>query len=157
MTQSNSGAGEALTRRSVVATGAAAGALLLAGCSQDGGTSGVGAGGAGSGGSGSGGSGSGSAANGVFDLSTIPVGGGRSATFKGSPIVLEQPKAGTVVAFSAICPHQGCVVAPAGSRFDCPCHGSVFNGTTGAVEHGPAARGLTALTVTVSGSTATVS
>lgn len=147
MTQSNSSAGEALTRRSVVATGAAAGALLLAGCSEDGGTSGAGAGG----------SGSGSAANGVFDLSTIPVGGGRSATFKGSPIVLEQPKAGTVVAFSAICPHQGCVVAPAGSRFDCPCHGSVFNGTTGAVEHGPAARGLTALTVTVSGSTATVS
>ncbi|HEY5224810.1 MAG TPA: Rieske (2Fe-2S) protein [Microbacteriaceae bacterium] len=149
------GAGGALTRRALIAAaGTATGSVLLTACSS-GGTGSSGAGGSGAGGSGAGGSGSGT--NGVFELSSIPVGGGRSGTFHGSPIVLEQPKAGTVVAFSAICPHQGCVVAPAGARFDCPCHGSVFDGATGAVEHGPAPKGLTALTATVNGSSVTVS
>ena len=139
------GAGGALTRRALIAAaGTATGSVLLTACSSGG-----------TGSSGAGGSGSGT--NGVFELSSIPVGGGRSGTFHGSPIVLEQPKAGTVVAFSAICPHQGCVVAPAGARFDCPCHGSVFDGATGAVEHGPAPKGLTALTATVNGSSVTVS
>jgi Rieske Fe-S protein len=76
-------------------------------------------------------------------------------------VVLSQPTAGTVVAFSAICPHQGCVVAPSTStsaeRFDCPCHGSRFDGTTGDVVQGPATKGLTALKATVDGDSVTVS
>jgi thiosulfate dehydrogenase [quinone] large subunit len=31
--------------------------------------------------------------------------------------------------------------------FICPCHGSAFNGTTGAVENGPAASGLRQLPI----------
>ncbi len=44
---------------------------------------------------------------------------------------------------SAVCTHLGCTVAyfPSDSRFHCPCHGSVF-GPSGAVQHGPAPRGL---------------
>ena len=43
------------------------------------------------------------------------------------------------------------MVAPAGGQLDCPCHGSVFNATTGAVVNGPASRPLPAVKVTLSG------
>ncbi len=55
---------------------------------------------------------------------------------------------GTVVAHTAICTHQQCTIAASGS---CPCHGSKFNVTTGAVENGPALRPLAEEQVTVSG------
>ncbi|HWU58660.1 MAG TPA: Rieske (2Fe-2S) protein [Microbacteriaceae bacterium] len=96
-------------------------------------------------------------ADGTFDLKSIPVGGGISAKVNGAPVVLEQPTAGKVVAFSAICTHQGCVVAPADNRFDCPCHGSQFDGATGKVLHGPATKPLPSLTATVNGTRVTVS
>ncbi|MGZ4650530.1 MAG: QcrA and Rieske domain-containing protein [Kineosporiaceae bacterium] len=46
---------------------------------------------------------------------------------------MAQPTAGRVVAFSAVCTHQGCRVNPAGPQLDCPCHGSVFDAFTGQV------------------------
>ena len=56
------------------------------------------------------------------------------------------------------CTHAGCLVAfqtaPGGANvLSCPCHGSVFD-LSGAVEHGPAKRPLTAYTVTVNGADA---
>jgi Rieske Fe-S protein len=46
---------------------------------------------------------------------------------------------GSVVsAHSVICTHRGCSVAESNNRLACPCHGSIFNGLTGAVEQGPA-------------------
>jgi len=46
---------------------------------------------------------------------------------------------GSVVsAHSVICTHRGCTVAESNNRLACPCHGSIFNGLTGAVEQGPA-------------------
>jgi Rieske Fe-S protein len=45
----------------------------------------------------------------------------------------------TVVAHTAICTHQQCAIAASGN---CPCHGSEFNVTTGAVIKGPAQRPL---------------
>jgi thiosulfate dehydrogenase [quinone] large subunit len=81
----------------------------------------------------------------------VPVGG--SASFQdpssGDPSLVVQPRAGKFLAFDAVCPHAGCVVQydQGNKLFACPCHGSVFNGETGAVESGPAPTGLTRLTI----------
>jgi thiosulfate dehydrogenase [quinone] large subunit len=79
----------------------------------------------------------------------VPVGG--AASFQdptsGDPSLVVQPQAGTFLAFDAVCPHAGCTVEydPSHRLFICPCHGSEFNGRTGAVEVGPAQQGLTRL------------
>lgn len=147
-----------LTRRTLVSIGGAtavgAGALLLtactAGASGDGGADSGGSGGSGSGGSGA------SSSPVTVPLASIPVGGAVSAKLGSTPIVVSQPTAGKVVAFSAVCTHQGCTVAPQGSEFDCPCHGSRFDAATGDVLGGPAPTPLAKLTATVSGDTVTV-
>ena len=87
----------------------------------------------------------------IATLSDIPVGGSISAVLDNAPIIISQPTAGTVVAFSAICTHQGCKVAPAKKELDCPCHGSRFNSTTGDVIAGPATTALPSVAVSVSG------
>src|SRR5207253_4059582 len=66
-------------------------------------------------------------------VADIPVGDAVSGVLDGQPILISQPTAGTIVAFTAICTHQGCTVAPAGKTFHCPCHDSVYNAATGAV------------------------
>ncbi|HVC71228.1 MAG TPA: Rieske 2Fe-2S domain-containing protein [Acidimicrobiales bacterium] len=87
----------------------------------------------------------------VGPASALTVGG--AATFNdpktGDPAVVLQPATGTFVAFDAICPHQGCTVAfnTDTRTFICPCHGSRFNGETGARISGPAPRGLTRITI----------
>jgi thiosulfate dehydrogenase (quinone) large subunit len=76
-----------------------------------------------------------------------------SATFQdpatGDPAIVVQPRAGEFLGFDAVCPHAGCTVGYDEKfvRFVCPCHGSQFNGTTGAVEVGPASHGLGRITV----------
>ena len=87
----------------------------------------------------------------IVALADVPVGGSIDATIKGAPALIAQPTAGQVVAFSAICTHQQCVVAAAGSEFDCPCHGSKFDAATGDVINGPALEPLSAIPVSVSG------
>jgi thiosulfate dehydrogenase (quinone) large subunit len=79
--------------------------------------------------------------------SSVAVGG--AASFKdpstGLPAYAVQPTAGKFVAFSAICTHEGCTVGfQSGSplEFVCPCHGSIFNATTGQVIQGPAVEPL---------------
>ncbi len=49
-------------------------------------------------------------------------------------------------ALSLVCTHLGCTVEEQGQGFQCPCHGSRFNGT-GQVTHGPAAQALHTLRV----------
>lgn len=92
-------------------------------------------------------SGSGGAA--LAQLSAIPVGGAVSATLDGKPVLVAQPTKGTAVAFSAICTHKGCTVAPAGKILACPCHGSTYDAATGKVLGGPAPRALTPVIVQV--------
>jgi cytochrome b6-f complex iron-sulfur subunit len=84
-------------------------------------------------------------------LAGIPVGDSVSARLNGKPIMISQPTAGTVVAFTAICTHLGCTVAPAGKQFHCPCHGSVYDAATGAVISGPAPKPLAAIAVKIDG------
>jgi Rieske Fe-S protein len=87
----------------------------------------------------------------VAALADVPVGGSIDATIAGAPALIAQPTAGQVVAFSAICTHQGCVVAAAGAELDCPCHGSKFDAATGEVLNGPALEPLSSIPVAVSG------
>ncbi len=82
----------------------------------------------------------------VGQVSALPVGGILAFTepASGEPAYVVQPARGRFLAFSAICTHTGCTVQfQGGSRqFVCPCHGSAFDGATGAVRNGPAPRPL---------------
>lgn len=71
----------------------------------------------------------------------------------GQPIVVLRPEDGDPVAFSAVCPHAGCTVAPSpdGGRLVCPCHGSTFDARTGERLSGPAAAPLAGFRVAVQG------
>ena len=67
----------------------------------------------------------------------IPVGGGKIYT--AAKVVVTQPARGQYKAFSAVCTHVGCIMsAVTNGTIDCPCHGSQFKITNGAVITGPA-------------------
>jgi len=67
----------------------------------------------------------------------IPVGGG--TIFTAARVVVTQPARGQYRAFSAVCTHVGCILNQVTERtIDCPCHGSKFSITSGAVVAGPA-------------------
>ena len=134
-----------LTRRKVLVagTGTVLGASLLAACGDDGesGTSPT-----------AGSSASGDVGGALAKVADIPVGGAVSATTSdGKPALVAQPTKGRVVAFSAICTHQGCTVAPGDQMFKCPCHGSTYDLATGDNTGGPAPRPLTEISVKVEG------
>ncbi|WP_264031543.1 Rieske (2Fe-2S) protein [Cellulosimicrobium sp. SH8] len=139
------------TRRVVLAgSGAGAALSLLAACgggepsgSTDGGTSGAD------------GSGGGEAVVGpgqaLASVDDVPVGGALAVTVDGAPLLVTQPEEGTFAAFSAICTHQGCTVAPGDGELLCPCHASRYDLATGAVLGGPAPSPLPEVPVTVDG------
>jgi len=83
-------------------------------------------------------------------VADIPVGGGQ--VFDGPKVVVTQPEAGVVKGFTAVCPHQGCLVSTVtNNEILCPCHGSLFSAEDGAVIAGPATTGLAPAAVTVDG------
>ncbi len=90
------------------------------------------------------------AVDGLASVDEIPVEGG--VVISDPPVVLVQPTSGDVKGFSAVCPHQGCLVSSVESNeIVCPCHGSLFSATDGSVIAGPAAEGLPAVPVEVQG------
>jgi Rieske Fe-S protein len=96
---------------------------------------------------------SGSAA--LAKTSDIPEGGGK--VFADQKVVVTQPTSGEFKAFTAVCPHQGCLVnAVADGTINCPCHGSKFKIADGSVSAGPATQGLAAANITVSGDSVTL-
>jgi Rieske Fe-S protein len=140
------------------------GAALLAACGSNGAGSGPsgaggqgGAGGAGGQGGQDGASGAsanvGAPGSTVIALSDVPVDGATAAQSpNGDPLIVAQPTQGQVVAFSAICTHMGCTVAPEGKQLLCPCHGSVYDPFTGKNLSGPAPRPLDKINVRLNGS-----
>ena len=83
-------------------------------------------------------------------VADVPVGGG--VILQDAALVVTQPAAGDVKAFSAICTHEGCLV---GSVVDneiiCPCHDARFSATDGSVIQGPATEPLAESPVSVQG------
>ena len=96
--------------------------------------------------------GSGGMSNGTLlgDVSEIPVGGGK--VFMAQKVVVTQPVKGEFLAFSAVCTHVGCIVDKvANGEIFCPCHGSIFKTTNGAVVTGPASGPLPAKKISTTG------
>lgn len=82
-------------------------------------------------------------------LDEVPVGEAVEATdADGAKVLVSRLSQDEVVAFSAVCPHQGCTVAPDGEQLACPCHGSQFE-LDGSLKRGPAEKGLTPYEVEV--------
>jgi Rieske Fe-S protein len=82
-------------------------------------------------------------------VTDIPLGGG--TIYTSEKIVVTQPVKGVFKAFSAVCTHVGCICNKvANGTIDCPCHGSEFKITDGAVVTGPAPSPLPARTINVS-------
>ncbi|WP_432197612.1 Rieske (2Fe-2S) protein [Streptomyces sp. bgisy027] len=86
----------------------------------------------------------------LADTADIPVGGG--TIFKDRKVVVTQPQQGEFKAFSAICTHQQCLVGSVSDgTINCPCHGSKFEITDGAVANPPATKPLPAMNIVVDG------
>ena len=89
----------------------------------------------------------------IGPASEVPVGGaGRFTDPKtGDPGLVLQLTKGRFVAYDAVCPHAGCTVgySSAANLIVCPCHGSEFDPSTGAVVSPPAPHGLSPIQVTV--------
>lgn len=84
-------------------------------------------------------------------VSDVPVGSGllANAGDKGA-VLLTAPQAGRIHAFSPICPHAGTTLPPPQNGIiTCPAHGSQFDPSTGALERGPAQRGLTPVAIRI--------
>ncbi len=75
---------------------------------------------------------------------------GSGVVYDGPKVVVTQPAAGDVRGFTAVCPHQGCLVSEVvDNEILCPCHGSLFSAEDGAVLTGPATSGLAPVDVSV--------
>ena len=65
------------------------------------------------------------------------------------PAILQHTESG-FSALSLVCTHLGCSVEKEAQGFACPCHGSRFD-ADGNVMHGPAVKGLSSLSVEMTG------
>lgn len=84
-------------------------------------------------------------------IADIPVGGGVIPS--DATVVITQPVSGEFHAFTAVCPHGGCLVNEVtNNEIICPCHGSRFSATDGSVLAGPAVEGLSEASFQVNGS-----
>lgn len=85
---------------------------------------------------------------GIAALADIPVNGGK--IFAAEKVVVTQPTAGQVKAFSTTCTHQGCAVTKVENDvIICPCHASKFKISDGSPTGGPATKPLASKTVKV--------
>ena len=67
-------------------------------------------------------------------------------------VVVTQPTEGEFLGFSITCTHQGCPVdSVSDAGISCPCHGSIFDLSSGAPTAGPATSALGSVSLTVDG------
>lgn len=86
----------------------------------------------------------------IASVADVPV--GRGIVNETEQLVVVQPEPGSIQAFTAVCPHQGCLVTEVvDNEIVCPCHMSVFSALDGAVISGPAPVGLERVGVVVDG------
>lgn len=85
----------------------------------------------------------------LISLSEVPVGEAKSVALDDRELIVARTGENSAVAFSAICTHQGCTVAPAEGNLRCPCHGSTYDTRTGKVTGGPAPKPLNEVPVQV--------
>ena len=143
------------SRRALLAGAGVTCAAMLAGCaandaSNGGSTPAAGGTATSAGSSAPAATGSAAAANALAATSQVPDGGGK--IIDGKNIVITQPEPGSFRAFSAICTHEGCIVASVShGTINCPCHGSKFSIENGSVVHGPAPSPLAAVAIKVEG------
>jgi cytochrome b6-f complex iron-sulfur subunit len=85
----------------------------------------------------------------VGQLKDLPPGSSLTATYMQQPVIVFNAD-GQLGAFSAICTHEGCLVAWSRDRrlLLCPCHGGVFD-TSGQVVEGPPPAALLGFNVVV--------
>lgn len=121
------------SRRAVLGLAGAGSAAVLTGCSAEEPST---AGSTATGGTGN------SAPVDAGPVEDLPVGSAVRFDQQGVQAVVGRPSADTVVAFSPVCPHQGCTVTPRDGLYVCPCHASQFDLATGEVLSGPAESGL---------------
>jgi len=79
----------------------------------------------------------------VASLARLPV--GRPVVIQPpgqQPVVVVRTARASAQAFSAVCPHMGCVVEMLRGDLVCPCHNSQFVPSTGKLIRGPALRSL---------------
>lgn len=135
--------------------GAGIAAVTLAACGDNSGSAGASANSAAPAGSAPAAS-AGSASSGVKIAMVTDVPVGSIFAFEdpqGGPAFLLQPAAGTFLAYSGICTHNGCTVGydEAAAEFACPCHGARFEVATGEPVQGPAQQPLAKIAVVESG------
>ncbi len=86
----------------------------------------------------------------LTSVDQVPLGSG--VVLADQAVVVTQPETDVFKAFTAICPHQGCLVDEVvDNEIICPCHGSRFSAVDGAVLVGPATEGLAPEPITVQG------
>lgn len=112
--------------------------------------------GSGSDGAATGGTGDGAGGDAVAEatlpLADVPVGEAVVVDALGTRLVVAQPTAGEVVAFSASCTHAGTPVeARGGLELVCPNHGSRFDAADGSPTQGPATDPLPPLQARIDG------
>ncbi len=96
--------------------------------------------------------GSGGAGGSAAFASTADVPVGSGAVFPDEGLVVTQPTEGEYIGFSITCTHQGCPVdSVTDAGISCPCHGSVFDLSSGAPTAGPASSPLGSIALTVDG------
>jgi Rieske Fe-S protein len=92
----------------------------------------------------------------LTQTSDIEVGGGE--VFPDQQVVVTQPEAGQFKCFTAVCSHQGCIVANVSDgTINCDCHGSQYSIEDGSVVTGPATFPLAEEQIAVSGDSISLS